>query len=101
MAMAWAPGARLGSALSAATASVHAEALREVMKTFEHPACSSPEAACRPRPRDPPLTTATLPSRRKMDEKSSSVTSALADMVGVWVGGVEVGVGVVGWDRYC
>jgi len=34
-----APGARLGSALSAATASSQADALREEMKTVEAPAC--------------------------------------------------------------
>ena len=79
--MAFAPGARLGSALSAATASSHALVLRDVMNTFEQPAWSRPDAACSPRPREPPDTTATLPSSRKMVEKSVSWTSAWADMV--------------------
>lgn len=86
--IACAPGALLGSAFSAATASSHAAALRDVMKTLEHPAWSNPEAAWRPRPREPPLTTATLPSRRKMEEKSVRATSAFAEDI---VGGSALG----------
>ena len=37
-----------------------------------------PDAALRPSPRLPPVTTATLPSREKMFSKSSSWTSCLA-----------------------
>ena len=33
-----------------------------------------PEAACNPSPREPPVTTATLPSREKMFSKSLSLT---------------------------
>src|SRR2546423_8295507 len=39
IAMAWAPGRRLGSAFSARTASSHACPLRDVMYIFEQPAC--------------------------------------------------------------
>jgi hypothetical protein len=42
-----------------------------------------PDAAWRPRPRDPPVTTATFPFKENMDEKSSSLTSASADML-IW-----------------
>lgn len=38
-----------------------------------------PLAACRPRPLDPPVTTATFPSSEKMLPKSSSWTSSLAE----------------------
>lgn len=41
-----------------------------------------PEAACSPRPLDPPVTTATLPLREKMFLKSLSLTSASADILG-------------------
>jgi hypothetical protein len=41
-----------------------------------------PDAAWRPRPREPPETTATFPLREKMLEKSSSWTSWSA-MVGI------------------
>ena len=44
-----------------------------------------PDAAWRPRPRDPPLTTATLPLRLKMLEKSWSWTSASAEDMAVIV----------------
>ena len=37
-----------------------------------------PDAACRPRPREPPVTTTTFPSREKMDPKSLSSVCALA-----------------------
>jgi hypothetical protein len=40
-----------------------------------------PDAACKPRPRDPPVTTATFPSSEKMFLKSCSATSALAVML--------------------
>lgn len=40
-----------------------------------------PDAACNPRPRDPPLTTATLPLRLKILEKSWSCTSLSAEEV--------------------
>jgi FAD/FMN-containing dehydrogenase len=44
-----------------------------------------PDAACSPRPREPPLTTATLPFKLKMLVKSCSWTSCSADaMVIVW-----------------
>lgn len=101
--MAVAPGRLFGRAFSAATASSHAAALREVMYTFEQPAwrrllvlsvstvyymdCLTgwfdpyPLAACRPNPLDPPVTTATLPSSEKMDWKLSSWTCSAADMV--------------------
>ena len=89
----------MGSALRAATAASQASALREVMKTLEHPAWSRlvggvryekryrddgemgifyPDAAWSPRPREPPDTTATFPSREKMFLKSWSWTSASA-----------------------
>jgi len=41
-----------------------------------------PDAACRPRPREPPVTTATLPSSEKMFWKSLSWVCAWAVMVG-------------------
>jgi hypothetical protein len=42
-----------------------------------------PDAACKPRPRDPPVTTATFPSSENMFLKSCSATSDSAvDMVG-------------------
>jgi hypothetical protein len=41
-----------------------------------------PDAAWSPRPREPPVTTATLPLRLKMFAKSWSWTSASADMMG-------------------
>ena len=92
-------GALFGSALSAATASSHALAFLEVMKTLEHPACKRlwhhisnqrsvqiyigingkyPEAACKPSPLEPPVTTATFPSRRNKLLKSLSSACALA-----------------------
>jgi hypothetical protein len=40
-----------------------------------------PDAACSPSPRDPPVTTATLPLRLKMFAKSCSWTSDSAVMV--------------------
>lgn len=40
-----------------------------------------PDAAWRPSPREPPVTTATLPLREKKEEKSLSLTSASADMI--------------------
>lgn len=40
-----------------------------------------PEAACRPSPLDPPVTTATFPLREKMLLKSFSLTSASADIL--------------------
>lgn len=40
-----------------------------------------PDAACSPNPLDPPVMTATLPSRENMFLKSWSLTSASADMV--------------------
>lgn len=40
-----------------------------------------PDAACRPSPREPPVTTATLPSREKMFLKSWSLVCAWAVMV--------------------
>jgi len=40
-----------------------------------------PDATCNPRPLEPPVTTATLPSRRKMLPKFSSLTSCSADIV--------------------
>lgn len=41
-----------------------------------------PDAACKPSPREPPVTTATLPSRENIFLKSWSATSASAsDMV--------------------
>jgi hypothetical protein len=40
-----------------------------------------PDAAWSPRPREPPVTTATLPLRLKMFAKSWSWTSASADMM--------------------
>lgn len=45
---------------------------------------TNPLAACRPRPRLPPVTTATFPSSLKMFSKSCNLTSASADMVLVW-----------------
>lgn len=94
-----------GMLFRAAHASSHALPLRDVMKTLEQPAWSNlaaqvqyngtlfpvisgpnqttethPDAACNPSPLEPPVTTATLPSRAKMDLKSSSLTSASADM---------------------
>lgn len=39
-----------------------------------------PLAACSPKPLEPPVTTATLPSREKMDWKLSSWTCSAADM---------------------
>lgn len=45
-----------------------------------------PDAACRPRPLEPPVTTATLPSREKMDPKSLSSVCALAVMLTRWTG---------------
>lgn len=100
-----------GRLFKAAHASSHALPLRDVMKTWEHPAwrrletresmsCSRwvlcdapltyPDAACNPNPLEPPVTTATLPSREKMDLKSSSLTSCSADMfsdysMGLWI----------------
>ena len=85
----------LVSALSAAQAESQAAALREVMYTLEQPAWSNlsscacalveggnryqrggefqyPEAAWRPNPREPPVTTTTFPSREKMFLKSLS-----------------------------
>lgn len=41
---------------------------------------SYPDAACRPSPLEPPVTTATLPLREKREEKSLSLTSASADI---------------------
>jgi len=42
-----------------------------------------PEAACKPRPRDPPVTTTTLPLREKILGKScSSVSYLMVDMTG-------------------
>lgn len=38
------------------------------------------EAACRPRPREPPVTTATLPLREKSDGKSWSCASAIVSV---------------------
>lgn len=77
-----------------ATASSQALAFRDVMYTFEHPAwrrlfypislvsicCAKgieayPDAAWRPRPLEPPVTTATLPSREKSEEKLSRCAS--------------------------
>ena len=49
------------SRISAAAAS-HASSLREAMTTSA-PACASTPAIARPMPRDPPVTTATLPVR--------------------------------------
>ena len=40
-----------------------------------------PDAACRPSPREPPVTTATLPSSEKMCSKSASLVCAWAVMV--------------------
>jgi hypothetical protein len=40
-----------------------------------------PEAACSPKPRDPPVTTATFPSREKMSEKLLSLTCSSADIL--------------------
>lgn len=40
-----------------------------------------PEAACNPNPRDPPVTTATFPSREKMLEKLDNWTCSVADMI--------------------
>ena len=37
-----------------------------------------PDAACRPSPLDPPVTTATLPAREKMESKSRRSVSTLA-----------------------
>ena len=39
------------------------------------------EAACNPNPREPPVTTATFPSREKMVEKLVNWTWSVADMV--------------------
>jgi hypothetical protein len=39
---------------------------------------SNPDAAWRPKPLEPPVTTATLPSREKMDGKSLRLVCALA-----------------------
>lgn len=39
------------------------------------------EAALRPRPREPPVTTATLPSREKSEGKSWSCASAMVDVL--------------------
>jgi len=88
-----------GRVFRAAQASSQAEALREVMKTLEQPAWmrlgfyvglsaweydveekTYPDAAWRPNPLEPPVTTATLPSSEKMLLKLSSLTSASADM---------------------
>lgn len=45
------------------------------------------DAACRPRPREPPVTTATLPLREKSEGKSSRVASTAADIVADgWLG---------------
>ena len=44
---------------------------------------TDPEAMCRPSPLEPPVTTATLPSVLNIDLKSSSLTSASADIVNV------------------
>lgn len=89
-----------GSLFKAAHASSQALTLRDVMKILEQPAWASlgtaasriaigmeegggsyPDAACRPSPREPPVTTATLPLREKREEKSLSLTSASADMI--------------------
>jgi len=87
-----------GSLFSASHASSHAFALRDVIKILEQPACASlhlvnrwrkgtckysayPAAECRPRPREPPVMTATLSFRLKMLPKFSSWTSASADIV--------------------
>ena len=44
--------------------------------------CTYPEAACSPRPLEPPVTTATLPLRLKRFLKSRRSTSAFAAMMG-------------------
>lgn len=45
---------------------------------------SYPDAACRPKPREPPVTTTTFPEREKMEGKSFRVVWAFASaaMVG-------------------
>lgn len=40
-----------------------------------------PEAACSPRPREPPVTTATFPSTEKISEKLLSLTCSSADIL--------------------
>lgn len=52
-----------------------------------------PDATWRPRPREPPVTTATLPSRRKMLPKSLSLTSCSADIL-IVLSGVSIRVGI-------
>lgn len=43
-----------------------------------------PDAACRPRPREPPVTTTTFPFNEKIEGKSvSSVSARTAVMVGM------------------
>lgn len=49
--------------------------------TLEAPAWRKPDAACRPRPREPPVTTTTFPLREKMEGKSWSSVSGL-DILG-------------------
>lgn len=66
-----------GSALSVAQAESQADALREVMNTLEQPACSSAEAADRPRPREPPVTTATFPLREKRVGNDSRLAASV------------------------
>jgi hypothetical protein len=39
-----------------------------------------PDAACRPRPREPPVTTTTFPLREKMEGKSLSCASAILEL---------------------
>lgn len=53
-----------------------------LMHTY-HLGLAYPDAACNPRPLDPPVTTATLPSNEKMLLKSLSLTSASADIMKV------------------
>lgn len=40
---------------------------------------TNPDAAWRPRPREPPVTTTTFPLREKMEGKSLSCVSAIVD----------------------
>jgi hypothetical protein len=47
---------------------------------------TNPDAAWRPRPREPPVTTTTFPLREKMEGKSLSCVSAIVDRIEIAIG---------------
>ena len=62
---------------------------REEFTCMEGSKFRYPDAAWRPRPRDPPVTTATFPEREKMEGKSFKVVWALASAA--MIGGSSMG----------